>query len=184
MPKRSIADLSSPRSSRYARAALPSAVPSSCWTKKVCASRCISTNAERCWFCLRSCGDRSLARGTAIPDVSAFAAAKAVINLPRRMHVEGWRFFGMERAQAAEILPGLLQLNIFAHHANNVRLLLYAIRECPRFRQGRIPSRLRSLASGEKADNFTNRVRGAAPLRPSLPRCENCAHCFSDLPTI
>src|SRR5260370_31808410 len=29
-------------------------------------------------------------------DVSALAAAEALINLPRRMNVEGWRFFGIE----------------------------------------------------------------------------------------
>ena len=35
----------------------------------------------------------------------------------------------MKRTQAREILPALLQAHVFAYHANNVRLLLYAIRE-------------------------------------------------------
>jgi hypothetical protein len=35
----------------------------------------------------------------------------------------------MKWTQPAEILPGLFQAHIFAHHANNVRLLLYAIRK-------------------------------------------------------
>ena len=35
----------------------------------------------------------------------------------------------MKRAQPAEILPGLLQPHIFAHHANNVRLLLHPLRK-------------------------------------------------------
>jgi hypothetical protein len=35
----------------------------------------------------------------------------------------------MKRTQAAEILPGFFQADVFAHHADNVRLLLHAIRK-------------------------------------------------------
>jgi len=35
----------------------------------------------------------------------------------------------VERAQAAEILPGLFELDVLAHHADNVRLLLHAFRK-------------------------------------------------------
>jgi hypothetical protein len=45
------------------------------------------------------------------------------------MNVEGRRLFGMERAEAAEILASLLELNVFADDADDVRLLLDAIRE-------------------------------------------------------
>ena len=61
--------------------------------------------------------------------VAARAAPEAVINLLHRMHRERRRFFGMEWTQPREILPGLFQAHIFAHHANNVRLLLDALRE-------------------------------------------------------
>ena len=35
----------------------------------------------------------------------------------------------MKRAQAGEILPGLFQAHVFADHADDVRLLLYVLRE-------------------------------------------------------
>ena len=35
----------------------------------------------------------------------------------------------MKRAEAAEILPGLFELDVFAHHADDVRLLFYAFRD-------------------------------------------------------
>src|SRR5215475_9527952 len=69
-----------------------------------------------------------------IENVPAFAATKAVINLPRRMHVEGRSLFRMKRTQPAKILPRLFQLDVLAHHADNVRLLLYALRNGSRFR--------------------------------------------------
>ncbi len=62
-------------------------------------------------------------------NVAAYAAPKAVINLLYRMHGKRRRLFGMKRAQTAEILPGLFQANVFAHHADDVRLLLHAIRK-------------------------------------------------------
>ena len=62
-------------------------------------------------------------------NVSADSAAKAVINLSRWMNVERRRFFGVKWAQARENSARLFQLNVFADHANNVRLLLDAIRE-------------------------------------------------------
>ena len=35
----------------------------------------------------------------------------------------------MERTQSAKILPGFFQLDVFADYANDVRLLLNAIRK-------------------------------------------------------
>ena len=35
----------------------------------------------------------------------------------------------MEGAKAAEVLPGLLQTHILPHHADNIRLLFYLLRE-------------------------------------------------------
>ena len=61
--------------------------------------------------------------------VAARAAPEAVINLLHRMHGKRRRLFGMERTQPREILPGLFQADVFAHHADNVRLLLHAIRK-------------------------------------------------------
>ena len=61
--------------------------------------------------------------------VAARAAAKAVVNLPHRMHRKRRRLLLMERAQPREILPGLLQAHVFADHADDVRLLLHLLRE-------------------------------------------------------
>jgi len=115
-----MASLSSPRSSRYARAALPSCVPLSCWAKNVCASRCISTAKSAADF-FASSGELAFGRGIAIrispqrcvslrkghlihlhhkfEDVSAHSAAETVIksaspDAPRRKAT-----FGVERAQ-------------------------------------------------------------------------------------
>jgi hypothetical protein len=44
------------------------------------------------------------------------------------MHVEGRRFFGVKRAKAAEILPGFLQLDVFADDADDIRLLFDLLR--------------------------------------------------------
>ena len=41
----------------------------------------------------------------------------------------------MERAEAAEILPTLLQAHVFTDDPDDVRLLLYAICKRPCFRQ-------------------------------------------------
>ena len=62
-------------------------------------------------------------------DVAALAASEAVIDLARGMNVEGRTLLRMKGAEAPEILSGLLQLDVFAHHADDVRLLLDAIRE-------------------------------------------------------
>ena len=62
-------------------------------------------------------------------NVAAHAAAEAMVNLPHGMHGEGRRLFLMERTQAGEILPGLFQADVFADHADDVRLLLYSLRE-------------------------------------------------------
>jgi len=45
------------------------------------------------------------------------------------MHGERRRLLGMEWTEAAEILSGLFQADVFAHHADDVRLLLHAIRK-------------------------------------------------------
>jgi hypothetical protein len=52
-----------------------------------------------------------------------------MVNLFRRVHSEGRRFFRVERAQARKILAAFFQAHIFADNADDVRLLLYAIRE-------------------------------------------------------
>ena len=57
------------------------------------------------------------------------AAAEAVVDLLHRMHCKGRRFLGMKRAQADEVLAALFQAHVFADHADDVRLLLDAIRE-------------------------------------------------------
>jgi hypothetical protein len=64
-----------------------------------------------------------------LEDVAADVAAEAMIDLAQWMDVEGRRFFGVERAESAKILPSLLQLDVFADDADDVRLLLDAIRE-------------------------------------------------------
>jgi hypothetical protein len=45
------------------------------------------------------------------------------------MNGERGSFFGMERTEAGEILAGLAEREVFADYANDVRLLLDAIRE-------------------------------------------------------
>ena len=35
----------------------------------------------------------------------------------------------MERAETAEVLPGLFQADVLAYHADDVRLLLHALRK-------------------------------------------------------
>ena len=62
-------------------------------------------------------------------DVAADVAAEAVVDLAQGMNVKRRRFLGVERAESAKILPRLLQLDVFADHANDVRLLLNTIRE-------------------------------------------------------
>jgi hypothetical protein len=62
-------------------------------------------------------------------DVTAVVASEAVVHLLYRMDAKRRRFFLMEGAQAAEVLTGLFQTNIFADDADDVRLLLYLFRE-------------------------------------------------------
>ena len=69
-------------------------------------------------------------------NVAAGAAAEAVVDLLDRMDGEGGRFFGMERAEADEILAALFQAHVFADHADDVRLLLDAIGEGACFSHG------------------------------------------------
>jgi hypothetical protein len=45
------------------------------------------------------------------------------------MNGKGWRFFGVKGAQTGEILAAFFQAHVIADYANDVRLLLYAIRE-------------------------------------------------------
>src|ERR1700739_1289543 len=61
--------------------------------------------------------------------VAARSTSKAVINLPDRMHGERRGLFVVEWTQPREILPGLFQTDVFPYHADNVRLLLYTIRQ-------------------------------------------------------
>ena len=60
-------------------------------------------------------------------NITAHSAAEAMINLLHGMNRERRRLLGMKRAQAAEILPSLLQAHVFADNADDVRLLFYAI---------------------------------------------------------
>ena len=64
-----------------------------------------------------------------VEDIAALATPEAVKNLAHRMHVERRRLLRMERTKPAEILPGLLKLEVFPHHADNVRLLLHLLRK-------------------------------------------------------
>ena len=52
-----------------------------------------------------------------------------MINLAHGMHVERRSLFLVERAEAREILARLLQADVFADDADDVRLLLYFLRE-------------------------------------------------------
>src|SRR5579864_2215055 len=64
-----------------------------------------------------------------LKNVAALAAAEAVVKLLGGVNGEGRRFFLMEWAKAAEILAAFFQANVFADDADDVRLLLDAIRE-------------------------------------------------------
>ena len=64
-----------------------------------------------------------------LKNVSAHAASETVVNLANRMHCKGRRFFVMKRAQSGEILAGFFQAQVFANHANDIRLLLHLLRE-------------------------------------------------------
>jgi hypothetical protein len=64
-----------------------------------------------------------------LKNVAAYAAAKAVVDLLQGVNGERRRFFGMEGAQAGKILAGFFQANVFAHHADDVRLLFDLVGE-------------------------------------------------------
>src|SRR5260370_297610 len=61
--------------------------------------------------------------------IPAHAASKALINLLRRMHRKRRRLFRVKWTQPGKILPALFQANVFADHANDVRLLFYFVRK-------------------------------------------------------
>ena len=63
-------------------------------------------------------------------DVAGHAAAEAVIKLARGMDGKRRRLFAVKRAKPGEVLrPGLLQLDVVADDADDVRLLLDRVRE-------------------------------------------------------
>src|SRR5271154_3583562 len=62
-------------------------------------------------------------------DVAADPAAEAMVDLLGGVDGKRRRFFRMEWAEAGEILTTLFQAHVFADDANDVRLLLHAIRE-------------------------------------------------------
>src|SRR5579872_2699259 len=64
-----------------------------------------------------------------LKNVAALAAAEAMVELLGGVNGERRRFFLMKGAEAAEILATLFQADVFADDANDVRLLLDAIRE-------------------------------------------------------
>ena len=58
-------------------------------------------------------------------DISRLAAAKAVIKLPGGMDRKRSRLLGMKRTKPGEVLrPSLLQLDVVADDADDIRLLL------------------------------------------------------------
>ena len=61
--------------------------------------------------------------------VATLAAAETAENLFLCINVEARRLLLVERTQAREILSRLFQANVFPHHADDVRLLLHAIRK-------------------------------------------------------
>src|SRR5260370_10773820 len=76
-------------------------------------------------------------------DVTADAASETVINLLHRMDRKRRRFLRMKRTEPGKILPALLQPDILAHHADNVRLLLHTLRKGSRFRH--VPGPIRAI---------------------------------------
>jgi hypothetical protein len=68
-----------------------------------------------------------------LEDVAAFAAAETVVDLLGGVNRERGSFFLMERAKTGEILARLFEAHVFADDADDVRLLLYTIRETSRF---------------------------------------------------
>src|SRR5882724_11760727 len=64
-------------------------------------------------------------------------APETVKELPRGMHRERRRLLAMKRTQPRKILrPRLLQLDVIAHHADDIRLLLERVREIARVGHG------------------------------------------------
>ena len=67
-----------------------------------------------------------------VEDVARCPAAEAVEELPRGVHRERRRLFLMKRAQALEVLrAALAQLDVLAHNADDVSLLLDGMRKSP-----------------------------------------------------
>src|SRR5438552_10154206 len=65
-------------------------------------------------------------------DVSRQPTSEAVIELPRGMHGKRWRLLTVKGTKPGIILrPSLLQLDVVAHNADDVRLLLDRVREIP-----------------------------------------------------
>src|SRR5208337_559503 len=63
-------------------------------------------------------------------DISRLSAAKAVIKLPCGMHRKRRRLLGMKRTKPRKVLrPSLLQLDVVANDANDIRLLLEGLFE-------------------------------------------------------
>src|SRR2546430_12335006 len=67
----------------------------------------------------------------------ALPISETVKELPRGMHRERRRLLAMKRTQPRKILrPRLLQLDVIAHHADDIRLLLERVREIARVGHG------------------------------------------------
>ena len=69
-----------------------------------------------------------------VVDVAAFAAAETVEDLFDRRNGERWSFFLMKGTEPAEILARFFQADVFAHHADDVRLLFHFFGNRSRFR--------------------------------------------------
>ncbi len=63
-------------------------------------------------------------------NIAALVAAEAMVELTHRVDREGRGFLPVEGTQAGVVLPsGLLQRDVLADDADNVRLLLYELSE-------------------------------------------------------
>jgi hypothetical protein len=70
-------------------------------------------------------------------NISGHTTAKAVIKLPRGVDRKRRRLFVMKRTEPGIVLrPSLLQLDVVADYANDVRLLLYGFLEVAGFGHG------------------------------------------------
>ncbi len=74
-----------------------------------------------------------------VEDVAFFVAAEAVVELLGGVHGKRRRFFPVKGTQAGVILsPGFAELDVVADNADDIRLLLYGVREIAGVRHGSV----------------------------------------------